>query len=92
MRHVAGFWNSNDVAVSKGPRQSNGGWRAAMCRANTRDCGITQQRAARSTKWGVGHYWHCVLCTPRQQVMFNGTVAKTLGNLISCAAIAMGNI
>ena len=63
-----------------------------MCRANTRERGITQQRAARSPKWRVRHYWYYVLRTPWQQVGFNGTVAKTVGNLISCAAIAMGNI
>ena len=26
------------------------------------------------------HYWHCVLCTPGQQVMFNGAVTETVGN------------
>jgi hypothetical protein len=68
------------------------GWRAAMCCANLGERGITQQRAARSAKRGVGHYWHCVLRTPGQQVMFNGAVTETVGNLICCAAIAMRNI
>ena len=63
-----------------------------MCCANTRERRITQQRAARSAKWGVGHYWYCVLRTPWQQVMFNGAVTETVGNLIGCAAIAMRNI
>ena len=59
-----------------------------MCCANLGERGITQQRAARSAKWGVG----CVLRTPGQQVMSNGAVTKTVGNLICCAAIAMRNI
>ena len=63
-----------------------------MCCANLGERGITQQRAARSAKRGVGHYWHCVLRTPGQQVMFNGAVTKTVGNLICCAAIAMPDI
>jgi hypothetical protein len=34
-----------------------------------------------------GGYWYCVLRTPWQQVMFNGAVTETVGDLISCAAI-----
>ena len=81
-----------DFTAPNGPGEGDSGWRAAMCCANLGERRITQQRAARSAKRGVGHYWQCVLRTPEQQVMFNGAVTETVGNLISCAAIAMRNI
>jgi hypothetical protein len=63
-----------------------------MCCANSGERRITQQRTTRSPKWGVRHYGYCVLRTPWQQVMFNGAVSETVGNLIGRAAIAMRNI
>ena len=46
----------------------------------------------RSPKRRVGHYRYRVLPTPWHQVMFNGAVTETVGNLIGCAAITMRNI
>ena len=62
------------------------------CAAPIRERGVAQQRTARSPKRRVGHHWYRVLRTPWQQVMFNGAVTETVGNLIGCAAITMRNI
>src|SRR5271168_4478705 len=90
MRHVAGFWNRNDLAVPNGPGQGNGGGRTSMCCADTRERRITQQRAARSPEWGVGHYWYCVLRTPWQQVMFDGAVIETVVTGFLIVPVAVG--
>ena len=66
VRHVAGFWNCNDLTAANGPGQGDGGWRTIMCCTNTPERRVTQQHTGRSPEWGIGHYWYSVLLAPWQ--------------------------